>query len=92
MGSTNERNGHGRIMTDVCSSNHSSGHKDGVAVPRSARTLLAMWRNIAEPGSAGWKAEWSTVNNIECAATERTLCHWENPACGIARYDPCVNC
>jgi hypothetical protein len=66
-------------MTDMYWSNHSSGH-DGVEVPRSARSLPAMWRNIAQPSSAGWKAEQWTVTNIACAVTARKLCHHENLA------------
>ena len=48
----------------MCSSNHGSGHDDGVEVPRSAQSLSAWWRNIAQPGSARWKAERWSVNML----------------------------
>ena len=62
------------LPTDVCSSNHSNGHDDGVEVPRSAQGLPAMWRNIAQPGSARWKAERWTVNILRCLHTRSACC------------------
>jgi DNA-binding FadR family transcriptional regulator len=62
------------IPTDVCSPNHSSGHDDGVEVPRSAQSLSAWWRNIAQPGSARWKAERWSVNMLRRLRTRSACC------------------
>jgi hypothetical protein len=69
-----DRHGHGEIRTAVSSSNHSSGHDKGGEVPRSAQSLLAWWRNIAQPGSARWKAERWTVNMLRRLRTRSTCC------------------
>jgi hypothetical protein len=66
--------GHGGIPTAVCSSNHSSGHHEGVEVPRSARSLRAWWRNIAQPGSAHWKAERWSENMLRRLRTRSACC------------------
>ena len=62
------------IPTDVCSSHHSSSHDDGVEVPRSARSLPAWWRNLAQPGSARWKAERWSVNMLRRLRTRSACC------------------
>ena len=69
-----DRNGHGGLAADVCSSNHSSGHEDGVEAPRAARSLASLWRNIAQPGSARWKAERWSVNMLRRLRTRAACC------------------
>ena len=70
------------IRTDVCSSNHSSDHDDGVEVPRSAQSLSAWWRNIAQPGSVRWKGERWTVNMLRRLRRRSTCCgHPGEPGC-----------
>jgi hypothetical protein len=54
--------------------NHSSRHEDRVEVPRSAPSLRALWRNIAQPGSARWKAERWSVNMLRRLRTRSTCC------------------
>ena len=60
--------------TDECLSNHGSGHEDELEVPRSAQSLPAWWRNIAQPGSARWKAERWSVNMLQRLRTRSACC------------------
>ena len=43
-------------------------------MPRSARSLPAWWRNIAQPGSARWKAERWSVNMLRRLRPRSTCC------------------